>query len=313
MIINGASIRGVDIFGNPALYDFSTWTFTNGNATGNTGPSTSTLRALYNTTGNTWINNDAFFSTSNGIQLWTVPRSGSYTITARGASSGMANVGLGASISGTFSLNRGEIIQVLVGQMGGNVNIFYSGGGGGSFVVRTPFNSNASILTIAGGAGGVSYRGGVGTGNVTPAQGSADSTPGGTQYSKATGGGGGGSINSGGLNGANGSTQSSGWGAGGGGFFGIGGNNSAAFGGMSFTRGGRGGTGGASQGSGGFGGGGAADVSGGGGGGYNGGTSSGNNDAAGGGGSYNSGTSQTNTANANLGHGSVTITFVSAD
>ena len=312
MIINGANISGVDIYGNPALYDFSTWTFTNGNSTGTSGPTVANLRVLYNTTGNTWINNDAYFSTTNGIQLWTVPQTGTYTITARGASSGMANVGLGASIAGTFTLNRGEIIRILVGQMGGNTTAFYSGGGGGSFVVRTPFNSNASILTIAGGAGGVSYRGGVGTGNLTIAQGSATALPGKNVYGRSTGGGGGGATWDGGLNGADGQTTSSGWAGGGGGFFGNGATNSGGgVGGKSFTNGGTGGTG--SQGNGGFGGGGGAVNSGGGGGGYNGGQNSSSNDAAAGAGSYNSGTSQTNTANANLGHGSVTITFVSAD
>ena len=53
---------------------------------------------------------------------------------------------------GTFRLNKGEVIQVLVGQEGGiNKKSDSSGGGGGTFVVRgadTP-------LIIAGGEGGV--------------------------------------------------------------------------------------------------------------------------------------------------------------
>ena len=53
---------------------------------------------------------------------------------------------------GTFSLSKGEIIQILVGQEGGiNKVSFASGGGGGSFVVR---GSNAPLI-IAGGGGGV--------------------------------------------------------------------------------------------------------------------------------------------------------------
>ena len=53
---------------------------------------------------------------------------------------------------GTFRLNKGEVIQILVGQEGGiNKASYSSGGGGGTFVVRgadTP-------LIIAGGGGGI--------------------------------------------------------------------------------------------------------------------------------------------------------------
>ena len=55
---------------------------------------------------------------------------------------------------GTFRLNKGEVILVLVGQEGGiNKKSISSSGGGGTFVVRgadTP-------LIIAGGGGGVEY------------------------------------------------------------------------------------------------------------------------------------------------------------
>ena len=53
---------------------------------------------------------------------------------------------------GTFSLCKGEIIQILVGQEGRiNSYRYGSGGGGGTFVVR---GSNTSLI-IAGGGGGV--------------------------------------------------------------------------------------------------------------------------------------------------------------
>ena len=56
-------------------------------------------------------------------------------------------------MSGTFSLSKGEIIQILVGQEGGiNHGRISSGGGGGTFVVR---GSNSPLI-IAGGGGGVS-------------------------------------------------------------------------------------------------------------------------------------------------------------
>ena len=55
-------------------------------------------------------------------------------------------------MTGTFSLLKDEIIQILVGQKGGiNSNYESSGGGGGTFVVR---GSNTPLI-IAGGGGGV--------------------------------------------------------------------------------------------------------------------------------------------------------------
>ena len=55
---------------------------------------------------------------------------------------------------GTFRLNKGEVIQVLVGQEGGiNKKSVSSGGGGGTFVVR---GANTPLI-IAGGGGGVGY------------------------------------------------------------------------------------------------------------------------------------------------------------
>ena len=55
---------------------------------------------------------------------------------------------------GTFSLIKGETIQILVGQEGGiNYNSYAlgSGGGGGTFVVR---GTNTPLI-VAGGGGGV--------------------------------------------------------------------------------------------------------------------------------------------------------------
>ena len=88
-----------------------------------------------------------------------MPYTGDYQIEAVGAAGGY-DAGLlsaqyrgrGAKMIGTFSLSKGEIIQILVGQEGGINNYdFGSGGGGGTFVVR---GSNTSLI-IAGGGGGV--------------------------------------------------------------------------------------------------------------------------------------------------------------
>jgi len=89
----------------------------------------------------------SFSATSVGkdgtIQTYVVPTTGSYVITAYGAEGGgtEGNTGLGAKMSGTFSLTQGDIIKILVGQYGGSEDDgyhtgIYGGGGGGSFVVK---------------------------------------------------------------------------------------------------------------------------------------------------------------------------------
>ena len=96
---------------------------------------------------------------SSGIQQWTVPYAGDYRIEAIGAAGGYdvhpnnAHYrGRGARMIGTFPLNKGEVIQILVGQEGGINKVGRStGGGGGTFVVRGAY----TFLIIAGGGGGI--------------------------------------------------------------------------------------------------------------------------------------------------------------
>jgi len=69
---------------------------------------------------------------NGGIQQWAVTQSGVYRIEARGAqgeSGGAFEGGLGASISGNIPLEEGQIVDVVVGQMG--LSGDGSGGGGG--------------------------------------------------------------------------------------------------------------------------------------------------------------------------------------
>ena len=126
--------------------------FSNLNATGRCGPTS--LGSYY-----AGQDHDGQVALSSGIQQWTVPHTGDYRIEAIGAAGGYDTKthsslyrGRGARMIGTFRLNKGEVIQVLVGQEGGiNKKSDSSGGGGGTFVVRgadTP-------LIIAGGGGGI--------------------------------------------------------------------------------------------------------------------------------------------------------------
>ena len=244
------------------LYDFSTFTFTTGGNIGYSGPSLSTLLNSYNTTTYPWLidTNNFKMSGYQGIQEWTVPKSGDYRIQAAGAGDFNPR-GAGVNVHITTALVEGEILRIVCGQQGMIYSGGSSGGSGGSFVVRAPYNTNASIILIAGGGGGqylpnsqlyaedaTNFTFGLssGSGNI----------PGGSN-----GNGGGGNNNSGA--------------SAGGGFFSNGGQGSFGSGGQSFINGAQGGSSSSTGSSyGGFGGGGSTHGNtggGGGGGGYSGG------------------------------------------
>ncbi|XP_022777613.1 glycine-rich protein DOT1-like [Stylophora pistillata] len=288
--------------------------FTNLNAHGRTGPTA--LGRHY-----TGQDHDGQVTLSSGVQQWTVPHTGDYRIAAIAAAGGydiQTNStqyrGRGARMIGTFRLNKGEVIQILVGQEGGiNTVKRSSGGGGGTFVVR---GTNTPLI-IAGGGGGVC---GVRsrhercdaststTGNSGHKSWSEGGNGHGTQTADDHGsGGGGGGFNSSGRSGNNFHGTKECGGEGGKGFIqgGVGGRSR-----FHDVHGGFGGGGGAyGKGGGGRGGRGG----GGGGGGYSGGGSGSNglDTCGGGGGSYNDGNNQDNKCcYNNAGHGQVTITFL---
>jgi hypothetical protein len=265
----------------------SAYTFTNALATGRQGPNQSQIDANYSGTN---LANAVTINTQ-GIQEWTVPISGTYTIEAWGASGGEGDdngnntrPGYGAKMKGEFVLTTGEKLKVIVGQMGlvgtksGNKG---GGGGGGSFVVVA--DSNTPLLVAAGGNGENwdSWN--------------TNGPDGLTTNSSSSGG------------------TVAGRGSGGGGFSGNGSNYSSSTGGLSFLNGGIGGAGySVEYAEGGFGGGGGSKFEGGGGGGYSGGRASDTNQYNTnyphyGAGSYNSGNEQNNSAGINFGHGIVTI------
>ncbi len=151
------TVRGTNSYGSadsslsvteatpPDLYSFTSQSFTNAGVTGRNGPTLSQIRSAY---GGTWQQNSSYLNmTTQGVQLWTVPKAGTYRITCRG----QQNPGLnnsGAQLVVTKSLTRSQVIKIVVGQVsetGTNV-----GGHGASFVVD---NSN-NLIVIAGGAGG---------------------------------------------------------------------------------------------------------------------------------------------------------------
>ena len=286
----------------PALYAFTNATFTPGSQIGRTGPDLTTARAGLTGTGvDTWKSDTSYFNTSSGIQLWTVPETGTYRIEAYGAEGGRGEsslaqgkpirTGKGARIRGDFTLTQGDIIKIVVGQQGRNGGAaggnYSGGGGGGSYVVT---NSNVALI-VAGGGNGENW----GSWNTFGPSGLVDN-------SNVTGGTGGGSGERA---------------AGGGGFTGDGGaaTTGNATGGLSFTNGATGGAEDTSVrgGDGGFGGGGGGRWEGGGGGGYSGGRVVTTNSydtsfPTFGAGSYNNGVNQSNSSGDRSGNGQVIIT-----
>jgi hypothetical protein len=142
---------------------FTSHTFTTCGKTAGQGPSLADCQAAYAAAA--WMNEPDAFSIHRdgtklqGIQVWTVPKTGTYRIEAAGASRAAAKTydslnGRGAVISGEFSLQQGQKLLLLVGQ---NQPTWPYDGVGGTFVVD---QATLSPLIVAGGGGGFSGIGG---------------------------------------------------------------------------------------------------------------------------------------------------------
>lgn len=93
-------------------------------------------------------------TTQQGIQEWTVQKTGSYKIKAWGADAVNRTGGKGGIIEATFTLIKGEVIKILCGQRPEPYNSSNGSGAGGTFVVRSPYTTIGSVLIVAGGGGG---------------------------------------------------------------------------------------------------------------------------------------------------------------
>jgi hypothetical protein len=283
------SIAGNLLFIEPAqasLYAFTSHTFTNCSTTGRDGPTLGNCQTAYSAT--SWELDASLFTTSAGIQIWTVPITGTYTIQATGASGSFGNAGSGtggsgARVKGDFDLNQGDKIRILVGQMGFHPGTTVSGdgaaggGGGGSFVVSgTTGTLDTQVLVVAAGGGGANdriYQGSI----INGLNGLGTTTGTGNEI-----------LNGGSYRGSN---------------------TAGTIYGMSFANGGQGGTYTRGQtATGGFGGGGTNDDSASGGGGWVGG-----NNASAAAYSKNNGSNTLNENGVNSGHGSVTFTLIAQD
>ena len=202
------------------------------------------------------------FSYTGSIATWTVPTGVSaLTIIATGGGGGAGyntiSGGYGASISGTFTVTPGQVLDVVAGGKGVTNTTYEAGaGGGGSYIWNA---TSSALLEVGGGGGGGSFI----TGYIG-ANGSLTTTPTVPAFGTT------GTAGTGELGGAGGSSYGGGGGAG---YLGNGGNSTIyiAHGGNDKANGFTGGAGYTLGINGGFGGGGGAGYfGGGGGGGYNG-------------------------------------------
>ena len=300
-----------------SLYSFSSQTFTNCGVTGNTGPTLSdcTDDANYS---DSWTDNTSYFNIqTQGIQEWTVPQDATYRIVASGAAggtNGFGRGGYGATITVDVDLTEGQILAIVVGQMGtGNsLSTNYSsgtGGGGGTFVYEK--SSVTYYIAVAGGGGAKTSNSNLNS-DTDDADGKYNSTSGTTIYGHSNS-----YVAAGGTSGSGGSNSTRGilYGGAGAGVNSNGATHSKSAHGLSRSSGWLGGTG---TYYGGFGGGGGGSCThgykwAGGGGGYSGGgcghnVGSGDGQYGGGGGSYYNGTLISGSNGDNQSHGSITIT-----
>lgn len=174
MQIIGGTINGgriLDSTPSDQLYAFSTFTFTNANSFGNIGPTLSNCTSTYNTVANPWLTNTAYFNMERqGYQLWTVPKTGTYTIRAAGGSAGYKHAlpftlnqitpgfcnGIIIEVA-NVALTQGTKIQIAVGQQGGVSGNVSGGGGGATWICNYTGNTNTQgdFIMVAGGGGAV--------------------------------------------------------------------------------------------------------------------------------------------------------------
>lgn len=152
-------------------------TFTPAGATGYLGPTQGQVDTAYDNT----LLEGAVTVIDNGTQVWKVPFTGKWQLTAAGAGFDGVTNQRGAKMVGKFDLQTGEELRIVVGQVGDNIRC----GSGGTFVSKydriltsTDTYASDSIkvvpLIVAGGAGGTNTANNVATsGQITEAGGTS--------------------------------------------------------------------------------------------------------------------------------------------
>ena len=165
--VNDAAAASVDI------------TLTTCGSTGPTGPTPTQFA-------NTYSSNPLYSNLSEyfGYQSFVIPSTGSYEFTVKGSAGGVWTTSPmtgtlaascptldgytrlpGATVTGIYTLNQGDVVTVVVGQRGGDDNNTVAncpGGGGGTFVtlgnITAIQNNTDTLLFAAGGGGGAGYQ-----------------------------------------------------------------------------------------------------------------------------------------------------------
>jgi len=103
---------------------------------------------------NIWLQNTDYFNVIAGVQLFKVPRTGTYNYTVKGSRGGDATyAGLGISLTSSSILYSGEILKIVCGQKGNYDGVQYAGAGGASFIAVFRMGVWIPLLVAGGGAG----------------------------------------------------------------------------------------------------------------------------------------------------------------
>jgi hypothetical protein len=149
----------------PILYSFTSHTFTHCNGDSRYGPQLSDALSAYGNI-SPWNNTNFFNITTRGFQLWTVPKTGTYRITARGAKGGEESSsggsysntpGFGGAVRADIALTINTQVVFIVGQTPPqSTGNYRSGSGGGATWVLKPgaYTNNDDVYMVAGGGGG---------------------------------------------------------------------------------------------------------------------------------------------------------------
>lgn len=220
--------KGKKVTVAPGLYVFSTHTFTNAGKTGRYGPILSDIQSTYSST--VWASDVNLLNmTTQGIQIWTVPKTSVFTFVIAGAAGGSSTQnafrGKGRVVSGSVQLTQGDKLYIVVGQLGDSA-YYETGGGGGTFIYLNSMSSSTILLAAGGGGGGNGYvnlenniDGNIDTNGLKG--GEYSSPPGGTNGSGGSGGVAGGGVWNGIVGGSGIGGDGGIAGAGGGGGYGI--------------------------------------------------------------------------------------------
>ena len=129
------------------------------------GPTLEQIREKYGTGVKFWTNNDDYFSMDSkrqGIQIWTVPKTGYYKFDVYGAGGVPARYGrpsgYSRKLSGYVELNMNEKIHIACGQNAKYHQDQYAsfyGGHGGTFVVK---EDGTPLIITGGGSGAINQN-----------------------------------------------------------------------------------------------------------------------------------------------------------